>query len=134
MKRIKHGFVTHPKVSLLRLTLKHQCRSFSSTNGAQAGQIWRLSHGLPTHGSEYGPLTDLPDWSYVDGRPRPPMKGQARRQKEREEFARRVVSLSSEVDMGMKQWEQKNEAEKRTEEHRKSLLLKAKGNHKLKTK
>lgn len=47
---------------------------------------------------------------------------------------RRVVSLTSEVDMGMKQWREKKEAERRAEEHKKSLLLKAKGNHKLKKK
>ncbi|XP_062372422.1 39S ribosomal protein L52, mitochondrial [Sardina pilchardus] len=123
-----------PWRSLCITALKHQCRSFSSTNGAQAGQIWRLSNGLPTHGSEYGPLTDLPDWSFADGRPRPPMKGQARRQKEREEFAKRVVALSSEVDMGMETWEQKKEAVKRAEEHRKTLLLKPKGHNKLKKK
>lgn len=44
------------------------------------------------------------------------------------------MSLSSEVDVGMKQWREKKEAERRTEEHKKSLLFKAKGNHKLKKK
>ncbi|XP_012677605.2 39S ribosomal protein L52, mitochondrial [Clupea harengus] len=123
-----------PWRSLCFAALKHQYRSFSSTSWAQAGQIWRLSHGLPANGSDYGPMTDLPDWSYADGRARPTMKGQLRRQTERTEFARRVVSLSSEVDMGMKHWQETKEAENQKEQRRKALLLKAKGNSKLKKK
>ncbi|XP_058638432.1 39S ribosomal protein L52, mitochondrial isoform X3 [Onychostoma macrolepis] len=91
-------------------------------------------NGLAHSGSEYGPLTDLPDWSYADGRPAPLLKGQIRRQKQREEFARRAVYLSAEVDEGMKRWQEKKEEEKQKEEHVKSLLLKPKGNLLLKNK
>ncbi|XP_028851664.1 large ribosomal subunit protein mL52 isoform X1 [Denticeps clupeoides] len=108
-------------------------RSFATTCTVLAGRSWRLQHGLPCRGSEYGPLTDLPDWSYADGRPSPPMKGQIRRRKEREEFARRVVSLSSEIDNGMQRWRDGKEEEKRLEERKKSLLLKPKGKLLLKT-
>ncbi|KAL2079701.1 hypothetical protein ACEWY4_025445 [Coilia grayii] len=123
-----------PLRSLCSAALKHHCRPFSSTSWSQAGQIWRQSYGLPAKGSEYGPLTDLPDWSFADGRAGPPLKGQVRRQQERVAFARRVVSLSSEVDKGMQQWREKKEAEVQAEIHRKSLLLKPKGNYKLKKK
>ncbi|XP_063043392.1 39S ribosomal protein L52, mitochondrial [Engraulis encrasicolus] len=123
-----------PLRSLCSTALKHYCRSFSSTSCTPAGQIWRESFGLPSKGSEYGPLTDLPDWSYADGRPAPPMKGQVRRQQQREAFARRVVALNSEVDAGMQQWQDKKDAEVQAEEHRKYLILKPKGNHKLKKK
>ncbi|XP_028851672.1 large ribosomal subunit protein mL52 isoform X2 [Denticeps clupeoides] len=61
------------------------------------------------------------------------MKGQIRRRKEREEFARRVVSLSSEIDNGMQRWRDGKEEEKRLEERKKSLLLKPKGKLLLKT-
>lgn len=68
-------------------------------------------HGLARSGSEYGPLTDLPDWSFAglisflfvflhrfavfnvstllvaDGRPAPPLKGQLRRKEGREVLA-----------------------------------------------
>ncbi|XP_026302731.1 39S ribosomal protein L52, mitochondrial isoform X5 [Piliocolobus tephrosceles] len=54
---------------------------------AWAGGQWRLQQGLAANPSGYGPLTDLPDWSYADGRPAPPMKGQLRRKAEREKFA-----------------------------------------------
>ncbi|XP_067257586.1 39S ribosomal protein L52, mitochondrial [Chanodichthys erythropterus] len=109
-------------------------RPFSSTCVTHAGKKWRLENGLARSGSEYGPLTDLPDWSFADGRPAPPLKGQIRRQKQREEFARRAVYLNAEVDEGMKQWHERKEVEKQKEEHVKSLLLKPKGNLLLKNK
>ncbi|KAI1888630.1 hypothetical protein AGOR_G00187130 [Albula goreensis] len=108
-----------------------QCwsRSLYLSAAAQAGSQWRVQHGLARSGSEYGPLTDLPDWSFADGRPAPPLKGQERRKGEREKFARRVVSLSSEVDRGMERWRERKEDEKAREEKKMSLQLKPKGRH-----
>uniref|UniRef100_A0A4W5JXS4 Large ribosomal subunit protein mL52 n=1 Tax=Hucho hucho TaxID=62062 RepID=A0A4W5JXS4_9TELE len=77
-----------------------------------------------TCGAQYGPLTDFPDWSFADGRSAPPLKGQLRRNQERETLPRRVVNLSSEVDEGMEVWSSKREEAKRMEERNKSLLLK----------
>uniref|UniRef100_A0A8C0V9Y9 Large ribosomal subunit protein mL52 n=1 Tax=Cyanistes caeruleus TaxID=156563 RepID=A0A8C0V9Y9_CYACU len=34
-----------------------------------------------------GPLRDLPDWSFADGRPSPPWRGQLRRLREQRELA-----------------------------------------------
>ncbi|XP_077445907.1 large ribosomal subunit protein mL52 [Stigmatopora argus] len=107
--------------------LKCSSRRLSTTQVAQAGEKWRLEHSLARSGTEYGPMTDLPDWSYADGRPAPPAKGMLRRQREREELARRIVMLDSEVDKGLEMWQGKREEARRIEEHRKSLLLKPKG-------
>uniref|UniRef100_A0A3B4F909 Large ribosomal subunit protein mL52 n=1 Tax=Pundamilia nyererei TaxID=303518 RepID=A0A3B4F909_9CICH len=109
---------------MLFSVLRYSSRQFSTTCGVQAGEKWRKEHGLARSGTEYGPLTDLPDWSFADGRPAPPMKGQLRRRQERE---RRIVMLNSEVDRGMEAWREKQEEAKRMEEHKKSLLLKPKG-------
>nr|XP_046237483.1 39S ribosomal protein L52, mitochondrial isoform X2 [Scatophagus argus] len=116
--------------SVLRLS----SRQFSTTCRVQAGLKWRKEHGLGRSGSEYGPLTDLPDWSFADGRPAPPMKGQLRRKQEREVLARRIVMLNAEVDRGMEVWREKQEEAKIMEEHKKSLLLKPKGKLLLKKK
>nr|XP_057925117.1 39S ribosomal protein L52, mitochondrial [Doryrhamphus excisus] len=107
--------------------LKHSSRRFSTTCGLQGGEKWRKEHGLARSGTEYGPLTDLPDWSFADGTPAPPMKGMLRRRQEREELARRIVMLNSEMDRGMESWREKKDEAQRMEEHKKSLLLKAKG-------
>lgn len=40
---------------------------------------------------------------------------------------RRIVMLNEEVDRGIETWKKKQEEDKMKEEHRKSLLLKAKG-------
>ncbi|XP_054304843.2 large ribosomal subunit protein mL52 isoform X1 [Pongo pygmaeus] len=110
-------------------------RLFSSVTGvrrlhcsaaAWAGGQWRLQQGLAANPSGYGPLTELPDWSYADGRPAPPMKGQLRRKAERETFARRVVLLSQEMDAGLQAWQlrqQKLQEEQRKQEN----ALKPKG-------
>ncbi|XP_064787548.1 39S ribosomal protein L52, mitochondrial isoform X2 [Oncorhynchus masou masou] len=113
-------------------TLRHSSRCFTTTCGAPAGIKWRTENGLARSGTEYGPMTDLPDWSFAGkftyGRPAPPLKGQLRRRQERETLARRVVNLSSEVDKGMEVWREKREEAKRMLERNKSLLLKPKGN------
>ncbi|XP_037531815.1 39S ribosomal protein L52, mitochondrial [Nematolebias whitei] len=109
--------------SVLRLS----SRQFSTTRAVQIGGEWRKEHGLARNGSEYGPMTDLPDWSFADGRPAPPMKGHLRRRQEREVLARRIVMLNSEMDKGMEAWKERQEEAKRTEEYKRSLLLKPKG-------
>ncbi|XP_029616163.1 39S ribosomal protein L52, mitochondrial [Salmo trutta] len=117
-----------PFRTLCCTALRHSSRCFTTTCGAQAGIKWRTENGLARSGTEYGPLTDFPDWSFADGRSAPPLKGQLRRKQERETLARRIVSLSSEVDKGMEVWREKREEAKRMAERNKSLLLKPKGN------
>ncbi|XP_047720353.1 39S ribosomal protein L52, mitochondrial isoform X6 [Prionailurus viverrinus] len=68
-------------------TLLLSVRKLHSSLAARAGSQWRLQQGLAANPSGYGPLTELPDWSYADGRPAPPMKGQLRRKAQREKFA-----------------------------------------------
>ncbi|XP_058396971.1 large ribosomal subunit protein mL52 isoform X3 [Diceros bicornis minor] len=68
-------------------TLLPSVRRLHCSVVARAGSQWRLQQGLAANPSGYGPLTELPDWSYADGRPAPPMKGQLRRQAQREKFA-----------------------------------------------
>ncbi|KAG8192491.1 hypothetical protein JTE90_018015 [Oedothorax gibbosus] len=59
---------------------------------------WRKSQGIPTKGKEYGPLTDLPDWSYADGRPAPLSEGQKKRIKLQKQYCDDIIRLSNEVD------------------------------------
>ncbi|CAH1778591.1 unnamed protein product [Owenia fusiformis] len=65
-------------------------RAIATTVPNSAGEKWRLQHGKARCGNEYGPLTDLPDWSYVDGRPAPLNRGQVRRIEERKQLAEQI--------------------------------------------
>ncbi|XP_073491079.1 large ribosomal subunit protein mL52-like [Aquarana catesbeiana] len=76
-----------------------------------AGQDWRKQHCFARSDSEYGPLTNLPDWSFADGRPTPLWKGQIRRQEENKALSSRIVLLSDEIDEGTKKWSEKQEKE-----------------------
>ncbi|KAF8786313.1 39S ribosomal protein L52 like protein [Argiope bruennichi] len=59
---------------------------------------WRLRKGLPAKGREYGPMTDLPDWSYADGRPAPLQEAKKKRIKLQKEYMDNIIKLSKEVD------------------------------------
>ncbi|OCT98010.1 39S ribosomal protein L52, mitochondrial isoform X1 [Xenopus laevis] len=101
-------------------------RSVHSSTLRCAGQDWRVRRGFARSGSEYGPLTDLPDWSFADGRPAPPWKGQIRRKEEREALARRVVLLSTEMDQGMTNWHKKQQEMKAEQLQKEISKLKSK--------
>ncbi|EDM14165.1 mitochondrial ribosomal protein L52 (predicted), isoform CRA_d [Rattus norvegicus] len=41
-------------------------RRLHSSAVARAGSQWRLQQGLAANPSGYGPLTELPDWSFAE--------------------------------------------------------------------
>ncbi|KAL1781724.1 39S ribosomal protein L52, mitochondrial isoform X1 [Sigmodon hispidus] len=112
-------------MAALRTWLSIGVRRLHCSAAARAGSSWRLEQGLSANPSGYGPLTELPDWSFADGRPAPPMKGQLRRKAEREKLARRVVLLTQEMDAGLQAW--KLRQQKSQEERKQGNALKPKG-------
>ncbi|XP_033026843.1 39S ribosomal protein L52, mitochondrial isoform X2 [Lacerta agilis] len=111
-------------------------RTFHCSTVDQSGGAWRVNtandfalcilpsrHGFPINPSHYGPLTDLPDWSFADGRPAPPMKNHLRRKEKNENLARRIAMISAEMDQGVEKWKAKqNEREQQAEEKRRNRL------------
>ncbi|XP_015446181.2 39S ribosomal protein L52, mitochondrial isoform X5 [Pteropus alecto] len=91
--KVSRGHMSHAHfrplgISMAALgTLLSSIRRLHCSAAIRAGSQWRLQQGLAASPSGYGPLTELPDWSYADGRPAPPMKGQLRRKAQREKFA-----------------------------------------------
>ncbi|XP_073509367.1 large ribosomal subunit protein mL52 [Phyllobates terribilis] len=112
---VYHSFVLYPWK-----------RSLYSSALLCAAQDWRIKHGFARSGSEYGPMTDLPDWSFADGRAAPPWKSQNRRKEENKELASRIIMFSKEMDQGMKKWTEKQDSLKEQQ------LLKQKNQLKLK--
>ncbi|XP_035679273.1 39S ribosomal protein L52, mitochondrial-like [Branchiostoma floridae] len=107
---------------------QHLSRCLSTSAHLCSGQTWRESYGLPPRKNEYGPLTDLPDWTFADGRPAPMGTRQLKRLKERRELAARVVSLLEEVEEGKQGFLQnlEQEAEKIAEKEKRRLKPKGK--------
>ncbi|XP_042638295.1 39S ribosomal protein L52, mitochondrial [Orycteropus afer afer] len=102
-------------------------RKLHCNAAAWAGSRWRLQQGMAASPSGYGPLTELPDWSYADGHPAPPMKGQLRRKAQREDFARRVVLLSQEMEAGLQAWQLRQQQKLQEKENKQKNALKPKG-------
>ncbi|XP_032093494.1 39S ribosomal protein L52, mitochondrial [Thamnophis elegans] len=102
-------------------------RSFHCGTVKHGGSKWRMKHGLPPNPSDYGPTTNLPDWSFADGRPAPPMVGQLRRQEKHQEIVRRIAQLSSELDHGMQKWEAKRKKQEEDQEEKRRKRLQPKG-------
>lgn len=55
---------------------------------------FRKLKGLPPSPSACGPLTDDPDWSYIDGRPGTMNIGQTKRYQRDQEFAESIVEFN----------------------------------------
>uniref|UniRef100_UPI00358F011B large ribosomal subunit protein mL52 n=1 Tax=Myxine glutinosa TaxID=7769 RepID=UPI00358F011B len=101
--------------------------SLSTSTRCCAGSQWRVKHGLAENNSVYGPLTDLPDWSFADGRPAPMQTGIANRRLQRAEIASRIVHLNQQMETAMTQWHNKKAEMACDQERENSMKLKAKG-------
>lgn len=73
-----------------------------STTSTLANQHWREDHGLPLNPNSDGPLTNLPDYSFVDGRTTPLGTNQKKRIEHQQEIARKMVSAIKELDYAKK--------------------------------
>lgn len=80
-------------------------RSLTSTAAIFAGSKWRYDQGKAENNSSYGPLTDLPDYTYLDGRPTELSTCQTRRQQKRIALASRVMLLISEMKQGQENYQ-----------------------------
>lgn len=69
----------------------------STTPSHAAGGKWRLQQGLSKYGNEYGPLQEIPDWSYADGRPAPLWPREIKRRQKQKELAEHAVKLIAEM-------------------------------------
>lgn len=60
---------------------------------------YRMRKGLPPAPTAPGsPLTDEPDWHYIDGRPGQLNKGQSRRYLRDQEFAKTMVEFNKQFE------------------------------------
>ncbi|XP_030556067.1 39S ribosomal protein L52, mitochondrial [Drosophila novamexicana] len=68
-------------------------------------QSWRAGKGLPENPNAFGPLTNMPDYTYLDGRTTPLGSNQKKRLMKQQEIAAKIVELSSELDFAKQRHE-----------------------------
>ncbi|EDV59650.1 39S ribosomal protein L52, mitochondrial [Drosophila erecta] len=108
------------------------CWATSATITAQRGialtatraidQKWRAAKGLPENPNAFGPLTNLPDYTYLDGRPTPLGANQKKRLLKQQDIATRIVELSGELEFA----KQRHERLKENAESEKQRLIQSK--------
>eukprot|EP00099_Drosophila_melanogaster_P019083 NP_610313.1 mitochondrial ribosomal protein L52 [Drosophila melanogaster] len=97
-------------------------RSIALTAPRAIDQKWRAAKGLPENPNAFGPLTNLPDYTYLDGRPTPLGANQKRRLIKQQEIATRIVELSGELEFA----KQRHERLKANAESEKQRLIRSK--------
>ncbi|XP_070576181.1 large ribosomal subunit protein mL52-like [Ptychodera flava] len=106
----------------------YQRRHFGVFQSLWAGGKWRERHGLARNPTQdYGPLVDLPDWSYEDGRPAPPTKRQLFNQQIRREIAEKIDIYSREMLEAKEKYIEKQQEHEKIEDKVRKSRLKPKG-------
>ncbi|XP_063245035.1 large ribosomal subunit protein mL52 [Bacillus rossius redtenbacheri] len=88
---------------------------------------WRKQRGLPENPNSFGPLTNLPDYSFRDGRPTPLGVGQYQRVLRQQDFAEKVVKLTKEIDFAVERYDKLQQEEEERRQHILDSKLKPKG-------
>ncbi|ESO02699.1 hypothetical protein HELRODRAFT_161993 [Helobdella robusta] len=72
-------------------------------------------HGLGKCGNEYGPLVEVPDWSYADGRPAPIAENEQKRRLRNKALAETAVRYIKEMNEAKESFVKKIPIEGRVE-------------------
>jgi len=91
------------------------------------GQDWRKKKGLAANPNAYGAITDLPDYTFIDGSRTPPGPGKVKRAIEQRDLTAKIIQLSSEVDFAVKRRERLDREEEDATERILKSKLKPKG-------
>ncbi|XP_077292725.1 mitochondrial ribosomal protein L52 [Arctopsyche grandis] len=97
------------------------------TSSLNLSREWRRKNGLPINKTLYGPLTDLPDYTFLDGRVTPIGSRQRSRILNEQKVTEKIIKLTKQVDFAKDHYQYKLEQE---EANKKALIerrLKSKG-------
>ncbi|XP_011438497.3 large ribosomal subunit protein mL52 [Magallana gigas] len=94
------GLCSRRSVSTTPCAFKYNDRftKYKREIGRGFGAKWRMANGKSHDNTSYGPLIDLPDFSYLDGRPAPLTQRQMGRLEERKQTAKKVYTLLGEIE------------------------------------
>ncbi|KAK2722914.1 large ribosomal subunit protein mL52-like [Artemia franciscana] len=78
--------------------IRRQSQKFSTCKVTCFDGEWRKSLGLSENPNANGALTDLPDFTYLDGRPTPPGRNLMKRREKHRELTRNIIEMSKQMD------------------------------------
>lgn len=90
-------------------------------------QEWRERKGLPQNPNKDKMLLDLPDYSFVDGRPTPYGSRQKQRIEKQRYYTAKIISLTEEIDTAERLHQEKLAKQKMLAEQRIKAKLRPKG-------
>ncbi|KAJ8676016.1 hypothetical protein QAD02_011802 [Eretmocerus hayati] len=121
-----------PVISLFKVSnFNRLLRNFHQSSVSYVNVKWREDNNLTRNPNSFGPLTNLPDYSFKDGRPTPYGSNQKKKIDQQRETLQRIKKLSDEVDYAKERYQR---LVKETEEYRRQILerkLKRKGDRAL---
>ncbi|KAH8873193.1 39S ribosomal protein L52 [Schistosoma japonicum] len=113
-------------VHILRFTL---IRQLHSANRLEAGGVFRARRRLPPSNNEWGPLTDLPDYTVIGkANPQFTSEGQRRRAIRQFNVATKIIQLVGEMNKTQAKYAENKEFEKIDIESLQDNRLREKGN------
>ncbi|XP_063440409.1 large ribosomal subunit protein mL52-like [Mytilus edulis] len=119
---LTRAIVQTTKIPFLQLSRQIHVSSRKEKGSAK----WRISQGQARSGNEYGLLTEMPDYSFLDGRPTPLSLRQQKRRQEKIEVAKDIMKKLGQIDFAKERFELQEQSR---QQQRQSLLdnkLKAK--------
>ncbi|KAI8117147.1 39S ribosomal protein L52, mitochondrial [Lucilia cuprina] len=123
--------ITKTSTKLIKSTM---ARNISCTARLALDQKWREEQGLPENPNEFGPLTNLPDYTFLDGRPTPLGSNQRKRLIKQQEIAAKIVTMNKELDMAKQRYKQLQEQQAAERQKVMQAKLKPKGKYLLEQK
>ncbi|KAK4468940.1 hypothetical protein MN116_007605 [Schistosoma mekongi] len=104
-------------------------RQLHSANCLEAGGVFRARRRLPPSNNEWGPLTDLPDYTVIGkANPQFTSEGQRRRAIRQYEVANKIIQLVGEMNDTQAKYAENKESGKIDSESFKENCLREKGN------
>ncbi|KAM0737128.1 Large ribosomal subunit protein mL52 [Formica fusca] len=90
-------------------------------------QRWREKRGLTVNPNAFSPLTNLPDYTFKDGKPTPLGIRQKARLDRQRNYAARIIKLVAEIDYAVERHAKMQEEEKQRRQQILDNKLKPKG-------
>jgi len=109
-------------------------RFIHTSSSLKIDHKWRAKNRLSVNPNAEGPLTNLPDYTYMDGRPTPLGKRQMQRVLLQRELAQKIVTGSWEIDYAIERHKKLKDEEANAKQKIIDSKLKPKGNLLLKKK